>query len=377
MKKKLLLFFLPFIFCLGACSATSGGSNSNKDLCTKALDSFPILLNFSTGKEIFATSNAIEAEDYTSYLALNSLTWKEKEFDLTWSCSPQEKWSVNAYSSDTSRTKYMPLYGKEEYEASLSLTINVKGDEKNSVTQTWNFKVDTHESPDLSDYTYISLKDLEEQYNADNNSHSGDKIYTFGKIVATMEPNETHLYSGAYIQDGEYGLMLYAGQLSTLWFSVGFEIGDVVMIAGPTSPYSGLLEVKPTYIEYADSYLLEKDITVSEPITNDLTNIAWSANTVNIYQNTLIKLDGLRYAGVKTALKVGTHGGLLFKDKNGVEILAYVNYHIGENSYNSLIDLTSTWVVNETKVNFYGLLSVYNDPQIFPVYGANSFTVVS
>jgi len=375
MKKKLLLLILPLIFGLAGCGGNNEPTMTDKEAAEKAVDAFPMLLDFSSGKEVNAVSTKIEAPDYSSYLGLNTLVWKGKDFDFQWTAAPAEKWSVKTYVTDPARTKFMPLYGEEEFDCSLTLVLGVKGTaDENKVTRTWNFVAGTHEKPDLTGYNKISLKTLVDEYMTSPTSHSGDKVYTFGTIVGSMEPNETHVYSGAFIQDGTYGLMLYAGNLSKIWMSVGFEIGDKVMIAGTTSPYMGLLEVKPTYIEYANQYP-EDEALLADPVLNDLTDANWTYTEVGKYQNALVKLDDLTYVRVNKALSISSHGELIFKNKLNQEITLYCNYHLGSTVINQLIQLSSKFVPNVTKIDFNGIMSVYTNPQIVPVFGLNSITV--
>ena len=70
----------------------------------------------------------------------------------------------------------------------------------------------------------------------------GKKIYTYGKITATCEQSSQHIYSGFWIQDGEYGLYCYQVYESA-WFALEPQIGDTVIVGGNVADYSDLMEI--------------------------------------------------------------------------------------------------------------------------------------
>lgn len=368
MKKLLALTILPFALGLVGCS----GGNPDKDLTDLALDSLPMLIDTTKGKEILATEAAINSADQTSYLALNTLTYKEKEFELEWVAAPAEKWVSKVYTTDETRTKYMPLYGDEEFECSLTLNLNIVGS-KYVASKTWKFNAAPHVKPDLSEYTFYTLENLQKAYKAKPAELTSKKVYTYGQIVAHHEAPD-HVYSGVYIQDGAYGLMLYSGQLSKLWESMDLVLGDKILVTGTITPYSGLVELQPAKIESLDFY---PEYTVATPVVNDLTNLTFDYANVGVYQGSLVEFKGLTFKQFKTRASTNNKkAGEVIFTKGETEITVSINYHLGEEMTEAVNNLMDTLTAGTSVVDFNGVLSIYNEkPQLIPVFGASSFEV--
>ncbi|MFA5481423.1 MAG: hypothetical protein WC282_03480 [Bacilli bacterium] len=195
---------------------------------------------------------------------------------------------------------------------------------------------------------------------------------TRGYITGTMEPNTTHLYSGVFIADGEYAIMLYAGQLSNIWFQNEFAIGDLVMVTGKYAPYNGLSEMKPT--EMAIDYAYAE---VTEPVDIIIASEA-EFSTVNLtgHDCAIIQVNGLVYQSGKELLTSGG-GHVTIKFKLGAtDVDMYVNYHVGKPVQEALIALMADWVSGTTTINFHGHLGWYNKPQLMPL-SASTITVVA
>ncbi len=79
-----------------------------------------------------------------------------------------------------------------------------------TITATWRGKTDTVELTVLEKAPVMGLKALREGI-ASGELKEGAIVDFYGEITATMEPTEDHLYSGIYVQDGEYAMMVYAG----------------------------------------------------------------------------------------------------------------------------------------------------------------------
>lgn len=368
MKKKLSLLLMSGI--MAASLASCGGdAKAYNDLCKEALDSIPMLLDASTGKEIYATDEALEASNYRQFLGLNVLTWRDVEFKLDWKVSDESKWIVSSYKLDATRTRFMPNYTDNEetgnFECGLTLTISaLKGGKvAGKASESWKFQAEPLE------YSTYTIQGLEEAYTADPDHMGNKKVAVVGRIVGSFEQSTKHLYSGVYVQDGAYGVMLYAGTLGNAWFEQEMKVGDPVIIAGATSPFNGLLEVKPDYIEV----LTEDDPRVTAltaPVVNDGDEIGFE-NLVP-YQSALVRMTGLKYKSGKVT-SLTSHTNIIFT-KDSKDVTVRLNYHLGETKMQELKDLIDTFVANTTVVDFFGVTGVYNDPQLSPVCGREEAT---
>lgn len=387
MKKITLVSTL--VVALGTLAACTN-NNAYGDVCEQALDAFPTLINFSTGKEVFVKEEGkIKALDYTMYLGLDTLSWtvndKELNFELTWEAAPADKWAVSNYktSDNQNRKKFRPLYGEEAFDCSLKATINCVNEKGKSIghaERTWNFNAGTHQAPDLTDYEYVTCEQL-----AKGQVASNKKVYVYGYTTTSHEPSDTHLYTGVYMQDGAYGTLLYAGKLSQIWFSGGFEIGDRVMTAGVVSPYHGLVEVKPDFLEFTKD-TDEKAAAVAQPVVNEFT-AAKPFNEANgkDSQSSLVRVKGLTYKGIKVNGEVdpdaelsstSTTSTVVF-DQGGTQVVVSLNYHLGVDMMTALNALINTFVADQTVVDFYGPVSYYDGVQLIPTFGVESLTVVT
>ena len=387
MKKITLVSTL--VVALGTLAACGNG-NKYGDVCEKALDAFPTLINFSTGKEVFVKEEGkIKAPDYTMYLGLEDLTWtvnnEELKFSLTWEAAPADKWAVTSYTANdgTTRKKFRPLFQEEAFDCSLQVRIdclNAKGKSQGHAERKWEFAAGTHSAPNLTGYTHVTCEDL-----AKGNVEEGSKVYVYGYATTSHEPSDTHLYTGVYIQDGNYGTLLYAGKLSSIWFSGGFEIGDRVMAAGLVSPYNGLVEIKPDYLEFTKD-TDELAAAVVQPVVN-VFNAETPFNEANgkNYQSSLVRLQGLTYKGVKGDTGIdpeaklsstSTTSTVVFA-QGSVNVTVSLNYHLGVKMMTALNALINTFVADQTVVDFYGPASYYNAVQVIPTFGVESFTVVT
>lgn len=76
---------------------------------------------------------------------------------------------------------------------------------------------------------------------------SGATVVTSGYICAFMNPVDNgEFYNGVWIADGSDGMMLYSGNLDSIFGT--YHIGDLIFVIGTASPYNGLFEVKPSAI---------------------------------------------------------------------------------------------------------------------------------
>ena len=374
MKKiKLLCTAIAALATLTACG---NDNNAYGEYCEQALDAFPTLINFSTGKEVFPKEEGkIKALDYTMYLGLKDLRWQDLDFELTWTAAPADKWVVSEYTTadGSIRNKFRPLFDAEEFDCSLSVVINClndKGKSQGHAERKWEFHTEIHKAPDLTEYQHVTCEQL-----AKGQVTDGSKVYTYAYTTTSHEPSDTHLYTGVYMQDGEFGSLMYAGKLSSIWFSGGFEIGDRVMCAGTVSPYNGLVEIKPDFIEFTkDSDPLAA--AVARPVVTEFTaeNPFNEANGKN-YQSSLVRLKGLVYKEGKVDA-TSTTAQIKFM-QGETEVTVSCNYHLGVTMMTALKNHIDSFEAGVTQVEFYGPASYYNAVQVIPTFGVESLKVVT
>ena len=376
MKKKLLAFIVPFMMVGALTGCDSGGKYD--DFCAKAADTMPMLLNSSTGKEIYASEDHVrDLEDYNSVLGLHTFTFQEKELVVDWQMSPADKWVKSSYVMDETRYKLTPVYGKEDYEASLKCVVSyVEGKKtKGKAEMNWKFNVAK------TDVVEKTLKEINEEFIANGNK-LGDlatdaegkavQIGARGYITATYEQPD-HLYSGVFISDGEYSLQLYAGKLSDLWKENGLKVGDCVFVVGPLSMY-GIIEMKPTMMEQIDGEAYK----IAQPKSVDLSGKdIGSDNSLWINQSSLVSIDNCKYSSGLDKFDPKNHSTLVFTSgENSVKL--YCSYHLGE----TMMEAIKTFCEEnpDKAVTIKGVLtysSTDSDFEIIPVFGVESFVAAA
>ena len=367
MKNKLMALVLPFMM-VG--SLASCGGNANKTdynaFCEQAIDAAPLLLDSSTGKEIFISETKVrELKNYNSVLALTTYTYKEKELKLDWEVDKADKWVSSTYVMDASRTKYAPKYD-EEFETSLKCTVSYIENEKvlGSKEVTWKFKVLKASSVEKT------LKQIDEAYVANEyklGDMDGVSIATRGIITGSFESPD-HVYAGVFIQDGEYATQLYAGKLSDLWAENDLKVGDCIFVVGALTLYNGIIELKPDLIEVID----KAAYNIADPVTIDITNKTWNRETLMINQTSLITFSDCVYSDGNVSSE-SSHATINFKHGDDT-IAVYCNYHIGKPAMGAIKTLVGGFEKDKTKVTIKGVISFYNEtPQILPIFGADSF----
>lgn len=380
---SLLALALPVLTGCGAEEQPADNKDANvetKNICDEVLDHSPMLLRF-TGQELQIVDSVREAADFDAYLGITDLMYRGETYDVSWECSPADKWKqVPQVGEMAGYTKFTPKYGDEEFDCSLTATVS-KGDIKASAT--WKFKADIHETEDLTQYTYMSIHDMNANYFANRNSvANGTKYYTYGKITATVEQSSQHIYSGFWIQDGEDALYCYQ-VYETVWFAIEPKIGDTVIVGGTLNDYGGLMEMyvynKPkSKVGFFDLAAEndEKANAVADPVEKNIDSIAWN-NKGEICKrvSALVEMTDLVYVSGAEGMKPGT--ACTLKCKHGqTDVSVVVNYHIGTTAYEALKAVTDKFVANETRFDFKGVLSMFNNElNLNPIFGASSITV--
>ena len=373
MKKKLLALIVPFMM-VGALTGCES-SKQYDEFCAKAADTMPMLLNSATGKEIYASEEHVrDLEDYNSVLALGSFKYQEKELTVNWELLPAEKWVKSSYALDETRYKITPVYGKEDFEASIKCTVSyVEGKKTKGKTEmNWKFNVAKTEVVEKT------LKEINEEFIANGNK-LGDlatdaegkavQIGTRGYITATYEQPD-HTYAGVFISDGEYSLQLYAGQISNLWKENGLKVGDCIFAVGPLSMY-GIIEMKPTMMEPIDGEAYK----TAQPKAVDLTGKTIGSDTsLWINQSSLVTMTAAKYKSGLDKFNPKNHSTLVFTCQEK-DVKLYCSYHLGETMMTAIQTAIDAYKDNPPAVTIKGILTYSttdNDFEIIPVFGTDS-----
>ena len=379
MKKKLFALIVPLLM-VGSLTGCGNNSSEYNDFCAKAADTAPLLLNSSTGKEIYSSQTSVrDMEDYNSVLALNAYTFQQKELTFEWEALPADKWVKSEYVLDATRDKFTPVYGKEDFDASIKCTISyVEGKKtKGKAELSWMFHVAKTEVVEMT------LKDLNEQFVTAGNKLSFAKdeegkdlqIGVRGYITTTYEQPD-HTYAGVWISDGEYSLQLYAGQISSLWKENSLKVGDCIFAVGPLSMY-GIIEMKPTIMEVIDGAAYK----IAEPVTLDLKDQEIQTGDYSwLHQSSLVKLDSCAYKSGIDKFNPKAHSTLVFRcgDK---DIKLYCSYHLGEKMMGEIKDLIESYgEAAAPTVTLKGVLTYSttdSDFEIIPVFGTDSIVATA
>lgn len=234
-----------------------------------------------------------------------------------------------------------------------------------TITATWRDKTDTIELTILDKAPVMGLKALREGIAA-GELKEGAIVDFYGEVTATMEPSEDHLYSGIYVQDGEYAMMVYAGQLGTLWFENKLAIGDKVYVNGTLAPYNGLNEVKPTEIRKIE----DGEYEVAEPTPIEITAETYNATSLLGNDGRLFTMKDLTYVDGKIT-DVTAHTNINFEatkeDGTKVPVTFRANYHLGKTAMTELKEVVDGLSAG-AKVDLTGVISWYNTPQLAPQF---------
>jgi hypothetical protein len=197
---------------------------------------------------------------------------------------------------------------------------------------------------------------------------AGKYIDTVGYITGGFTKGD--IYAGAYIASGEQALMLYAGNLESLWNSLALKAGDLVRVKAQYAPYNGLTEIKPTTIVKLSE--VPAGFEVHDPVKINITDGSqWALLAGQDSRVTIC--NGLTYAGLDEGekLNIGSHWNVYFT-LGSTKITVRVNYHIGSGEQTTLKTMINGWTIGTSKVNFVdGVLSWYNGPQLQPVLASN------
>lgn len=160
-------------------------------------------------------------------------------------------------------------------------------------------------------------KKIEEARKASAN----ETVVTTGYVAAFMNNVDAGEFrNGVWIADGSYGMMLYGGNLDGYFSSL--KIGDMIMVIGIASPFSGLFEIKPSKIAFVTS----APETIVQPTHKVVTEAELKAMKSPLNTNELVLVENCT---ITTNLAdLTTDGSMSLKVKFGSTTwTAYVNKH--------------------------------------------------
>ncbi len=269
-------------------------------------------------------------------------------------------WTIGRQRPTTDHDRFIPTIpsgeGAEDYSSVLTATLSY-GEETLAVS--WNIRV-------------RKIEIIETTIGAMRNGTAGVKVKDVVKIRGYITAHfdegtgtaDTHMYAGVYIADGERAIMLYAGVMSSLWWESeepAFAIGDLVEVVGSYEPYNGLAEVKP-----ASMVIIESDPNILAPVNLVISDAAtqWSKSALTGHDSRITVFNNLTYVS-GTVSANGQHSSIYFKSGT-TEVLMYINYHVGTAVQDQFRTFIAGLTANVSVVNYTGILSWYNGPQLSP-----------
>ena len=394
MKLKSLLALPLIIVALAGCTQNKPAQSSSEEELTdeqivELMISDPTNLIKSTGDIMYygTTTRLKYGETLVAVKKYSYETGKNDEEgnpiiiqpEITWTFSDKH-WTKQSYIdsnkvADPTRYKFVPesVYTTDtEYDTDLTLKMKY-----NDVTKEVVWHV--HEG-------HIELQAMTiEEYRKGIASGSVSKsayVKLYGYITGAHAPE--HESSGVYMQDGEWAIQLYAGNLGTCYTGNGIEVGDLVYAVGNLSQYHGLDELYvATLQKVTDSEKAALDRVPDEPVVMNIEAGKFTATDLAHKDACLAKMDNLTFITVgKTDPGEGkrtneyktseSYTYLLFKDTEDKSVLLYITYHL--DGRDAMKTLFASWTCGSTVVDFNGHLSWYDTPVLCPVGGAACFT---
>lgn len=355
MKKTLLTIALMLALGLTACGG--GGSSSSDSSLPDSSESS------ETSSESSETSSESSSETANSFVISN-----KDDLEAAWLLGEANR--TMEFTSDPAMNVQLEINnGNLVVESSDTNVVSVSGRVLTAagegdavITASWRGLTDTVDITVSSKAPVMTLEEIRDGIAAGTYGE-GSVIDFYGRVTGTMEPTEDHLYSGVYVQDGDYAMMLYAGTLDENWFGGELAIGDDVYVKGTLSPYSGLMEVKPTEVRLMTA---EDNYTVSTPTVISLTGDNWSTDALMNQDSRLFVAENAIYKS-GTISSPTSHSTIKFEltkaDGTTVEADLRLNYHIGVDQMTALqtkINGLSAGAVVDLK----GVIGWYNAPQM-------------
>ena len=363
MKKTLLTIALMLALGLTACGGGSSSSSTDSSLPDSSESSETSSESSETSSESSETSSESSSETANSFVISN-----KDDLEAAWLLGEANR--TMEFTSDPAMNVQLEINkGNLVVESSDTNVVSVSGrvltaagEGNATITASWRGLTDSVDVVVSPKAPVLTLEQVRAGI-ADGTYKEDSVIDFYGRITGTMEPTEDHLYSGVYVQDGDYAMMLYAGTLDENWFGNELAIGDDIYVKGVLSPFEGLMEVKPTEVRLMTA---EDNYTVSTPTVINLTGDNWSKNALSNQDSRLFVAENAIYKS-GTISDPTSHSTIKFEltkeDGTKVEADLRLNYHIGVEQMTALqtkINGLSAGAVVDLK----GVLGWYNGPQM-------------
>ncbi len=360
MKKRLLPIALLAVLGLVACNPTTSSSTTGGGETTTTTTTEP---------PVTTTTTSDDPEPANSFSISNkdelTAEWRVGQANRTIEFASDPAMNVSAEISNgnlvitSSDANVIEVIGKN---------LAVKAAGTATITATWRTLSDTVTISTLDKAPVMGLKAVREGI-ADGSIKEDSIVDFYGVVTATMEQTLDHIYSGVYVQDGDYAMMVYSGTTETGWFDDSMTIGSYVYVKGTLAPYNGLNEVKPT--EFRVMTDEEKAAyTVATPTAVAITGDTYNATDLLGQDGRLFTMTDVVYKSGKIT-DLDEHTNILFTAKNSegqdVEITYRANYHIGTTAMAELKEVVDGLSAGSV-VDLTGVISWYNVPQLAPQF---------
>lgn len=268
---------------------------------------------------------------------------------------------ASCYSADT------------EYDSDITMTMTYNEVSKSVV---WH----VHEGH--IDLTPMTIENYRKGV-ADGSVAKTTYVKLYGYITGAHDSE--HEYSGVYMQDGEWAIQLYAGNLGTCYVNNDIQIGDLVYAVGNLSQYHGLDELYVATLQKvtdAEAAALGENAPAA-PVVKEIPAGGFNATALAHKDATLVKMDNLKFITIgssATATPSNVYNTsknyeyVWFKDSSDNIVSMYLTYHLKER--NEMKTLFASWTCGTTVINFNSHLSWYDAPMLMPVKGVSSFTTL-
>ena len=304
-------------------------------------------INMASGDTLSATTSV---KINTETLSIDVVNGVEVTVTYAFDATTAENWNIAVGKPDAIHARLAPkILDFEDYSSVLTATIAYGSYSK---VVTWNIDVAQR------GYELVVVPISEIRGSVEVNA----EITTRGYITGHYEESQLHLYSGVMIADGDSAIMMYAGSLSILWFQGDYAIGDLVIVTGVYSPYSGLAELKPNELSLSYDFA-----EVEEPVDLVIASEAeYTTAALTGMDGRIAQINGLVYVSGKESLTAGGSHVTIKMKLGATSVDLRLNYHIGTDMQQAFIDLMANWVANTTTINYHGHLGWYNGPQVAP-----------
>ena len=271
----------------------------------------PALVLTQGGAIVYSgTTTQMKTGDY--FLAMKEYQYSEtQKVEIKWSFDKADKWTTKTYAKDTTRVTLTPatvFETKDEYKTTITATAKL-----NEATATTTYYA-------YQNRLVVKNKTIEEfrKEFAAGTIKSSENIRFYGYVTGKMDDT----YAGVYVNSGEYGIMLYAGNLEAQWNANNVKVGDLVMVIGVASPYNGLFEVKPQVVQPVEAKDLPVGYVVEEPVKQSIDKRQFNGTDLLLKDNSKVTMSGLTYLGAggsnskpeigKTEFDPGSHAYIWF-----------------------------------------------------------------